>query len=87
MYNPYDHYFDKAKKSGYKARSAFKLEAIHDKFHIFDNNTRTVIDVGCAPGSWLQYASTELQKYHTKNPGLPRRRSTPPRNDEGYLII
>jgi len=45
MYNPYDHYFDKAKKSGYKARSAFKLEAIHDKFHIFDANTRTVIDV------------------------------------------
>lgn len=45
MYNPFDHYFNKAKKEGYKARSAFKLEEIQDKFHIFDKNVRTVIDI------------------------------------------
>lgn len=86
MYNPYDHYFNKAKKTGYKARSAFKLEAIQDKFHIFDATVCTVIDVWCAPGSWLQYAASQLEKNHMISPGLPRRRSTPPRNDE-YVII
>ncbi len=63
MYNPYDHYFNKAKKEWYKARSAFKLEAIQDKFHIFDKKVHTVIDVWCAPGSWLQYASAQLEKF------------------------
>lgn len=70
MYNPYDHYFNKAKKEWYKARSAFKLEAIQDKFHIFDKSVRTVIDVWCAPGSWLQYASSQLEKFAISNPIL-----------------
>jgi 23S rRNA (uridine2552-2'-O)-methyltransferase len=70
MYNPYDHYFNKAKKEWYKARSAFKLEAIQDKFHIFDKNVRTVIDVWCAPGSWLQYASSQLEKFTVSDPIL-----------------
>lgn len=93
MYNPFDHYFTKAKKQGYKARSAFKLEAINEKFRIFDKNVHTVIDIGCAPWSRLQYAAKELQKkaeslkQHNINSGLPRRRSAPPRNDEDYLII
>lgn len=70
MYDPFDHYFNKAKKDWYKARSAFKLEAIQDKFHIFDKNVRTVIDIWCAPGSWLQYASSQLQKFAVKDPIL-----------------
>lgn len=64
MYNPFDHYFNKAKKEGYKARSAFKLEEIQDKFHIFDKNVRTVIDIWCAPGSRLQYVAKEFQRLH-----------------------
>ncbi len=44
-----DHYFKKAKKEGYKARSAFKLEEIQHKFHLFDKNTKTILDIGCAP--------------------------------------
>jgi hypothetical protein len=49
MYNPYDFYFKKAKKEGYKARSAFKLEEIQDKFHLIDKHTKNVLDIGCAP--------------------------------------
>ena len=49
MYNPYDFYFKKAKKEGYKARSAFKLEEIQEKFHLISKDTKTVIDIGCAP--------------------------------------
>lgn len=78
MYNPFDHYFTKAKKEWYKARSAFKLEAINEKFRIFDKNVHTVIDIGCAPGSWLQYAAKELQK--------PQAASHKPQ-EKDYLVI
>jgi len=66
-YNPYDFYFKKAKKEWYKARSAFKLEEIQNKFHLIDKNTKTVVDIGCAPGSWMQYTISLLQKMHVKD--------------------
>lgn len=59
-----DHYFKKAKKEGYKARSAFKLEEIQEKFHLFDKNTKTILDIGCAPGSRIQYAVIQSKKNH-----------------------
>lgn len=66
-YNPYDFYFKKAKKEWYKARSAFKLEEIQQKFHLIDKNTKTVVDIWCAPWSWMQYTVSQLQKMHVKN--------------------
>ena len=59
-FNPQDHYFKKAKKIGLVARSAFKLQEIDDKYRIFDKNVKSVMDIGCAPGSWLQYAEEKL---------------------------
>jgi len=67
MYDPYDFYFKQAKKVWYKARSAFKLDEIQDKFHVIDKNTKTIIDIGCAPGSWLQYSVSQMQKLQVKN--------------------
>ncbi len=57
-----DHYTHKAKKEGYQARSIFKLEEIQNKFHIFSKDTKKVVDIGCAPWSWLQYTSKLLHK-------------------------
>lgn len=57
-----DHYFKQAKKEGYKARSAFKLEEIQNKFHLFDKKTKTIMDIGCAPWSWIQYAVNFMNK-------------------------
>jgi len=57
MFNPQDFYFNKAKKQGYKARSVFKLEEINKKFKIFQNHKNNILDIGCAPWSWLQYIS------------------------------
>jgi len=57
-----DHYFKQAKKEGYKARSAFKLEEIQNKFHLFDKHTKTIMDIGCAPGSRIQYAVNFMNK-------------------------
>ena len=55
-----DPYTQRARKEGYLARSVYKLEEIDKKYHLFDANTSTVMDIGCAPGSWLQYASRQI---------------------------
>ena len=45
-----------SKVDGYRARSAYKLIEINEKFKIFKGGMN-VIDIGAAPGSWSQYAS------------------------------
>lgn len=54
-----DHYFKKAKKDGYVARSAFKLEEIDRKHGLIKQGSK-VIDLGCYPGSWMQYISKKI---------------------------
>ena len=54
-----DHYFHKARKDGYVARSAYKLEEI-DQRHQLLKRGQKVLDLGCAPGSWLQYTSSRI---------------------------
>lgn len=48
-----EHYYKEAKKRGYRARSAFKLKQIHERFNVFSKNN-VVIDLGAAPGGWSQ---------------------------------
>ena len=54
-----DHYFHKAKRDGYVARSVYKLEEI-DKKHRLLRKGNLVLDLGCSPGSWLQYAAGKV---------------------------
>ena len=49
-----DIYVRQSKVEGYRARSAYKLIEIDDKFKIFKGGIK-VIDIGAAPGSWSQY--------------------------------
>ena len=51
-----DNYVRKSKVDGYRARSAYKLIEIDEKFKIFKGGI-SVIDIGAAPGSWSQYVS------------------------------
>lgn len=51
-----DPYFEKAKKLGYRARSAFKLIEINEKFHLIKPRM-CVLDVASAPGSFIQVIS------------------------------
>jgi 23S rRNA (uridine2552-2'-O)-methyltransferase len=51
-----DTYVRQSKVDGYRARSAYKLIEIDEKFKIFKGGL-IVIDIGAAPGSWSQYAS------------------------------
>ena len=56
-----DIYVRKSKIDGYRARSAYKLIEIDEKFKIFKNGI-SVIDLGAAPGSWSQYSSKKVKK-------------------------
>ncbi len=49
-----DIYVRRSKIDGYRARSAYKLIEIDQKFKIFKDSMR-VLDIGAAPGSWSQY--------------------------------
>lgn len=51
-----DHYFRKAKREGYRSRAAYKLKQINDRYHLIRRGD-VVVDLGCAPGSWLQVAA------------------------------
>ncbi|MFG0243325.1 MAG: SAM-dependent methyltransferase [Phycisphaerales bacterium JB054] len=55
----HDKYFKLAKAEGYVARSAYKLLEIDDRYRVL-NKGRRVLDVGCAPGSWLQVAAERV---------------------------
>lgn len=55
-YQVKDTWFHKAKAAGYRARSAFKLIQIQEETRIIQPGM-TVLDLGCAPGSWLQVLS------------------------------
>lgn len=54
-----DHYFHKARQEGYAARSVYKLEEIDRKRRLLRPGQR-VLDLGCAPGSWLQYVAERV---------------------------
>lgn len=49
-------YFQQAQRDGYRARSAYKLLQIQDKFKIIRRRD-VVVDLGAAPGSWSQVAA------------------------------
>jgi 23S rRNA (uridine2552-2'-O)-methyltransferase len=54
-----DAYFKQAKKDGFAARSVYKLEEIDRKQRLLRAGQR-VLDLGCAPGSWLQHAAARV---------------------------
>jgi 23S rRNA (uridine2552-2'-O)-methyltransferase len=52
----HDAFHQQAKKAGFAARSIFKLEEIDARHRVLRRGAR-VLDLGCRPGSWLQYAA------------------------------
>lgn len=56
MYQPNDKFTQKAKSQGYRSRAIFKLEEINNKFKLITVG-QNVLDLGAAPGSWLQYCA------------------------------
>ena len=56
-----DPYVARAQKDGYRARAAYKLIEMNEKFH-FLKNGQVVVDLGAAPGSWTQYVMREFPR-------------------------
>jgi 23S rRNA (uridine2552-2'-O)-methyltransferase len=54
-----DHYFEKAKKENYLARSIYKLEEIDKKYKVLNVGDH-VLDLGYFPGSWIQYTAKKV---------------------------
>ena len=55
-----DHFFRKAKISGYRSRSAFKLIELNEKFKFLRNGIK-LLDVGSSPGGWSQVAVKNIK--------------------------
>ncbi len=58
-FNKEDPWFRRAKREGFAARSVYKLREIDRKHRLFRPG-QSVLDLGCAPGSWLQYAARRV---------------------------
>jgi 23S rRNA (uridine2552-2'-O)-methyltransferase len=54
-----DPYRTRAKTEGYVARAIYKLKDIDQKYRLFRDGYR-VLDLGCSPGSWLQYIASRI---------------------------
>lgn len=53
-YQRHDRFYQKAKRDEFAARSVYKLEELDQRYGLIQKG-QVVVDLGCAPGSWLQY--------------------------------
>lgn len=58
-YEPQDKWSKRAKEENFRARSVYKLEELDKRFKLLKQG-QTVLDIGAAPGSWLQYISRKI---------------------------
>lgn len=54
-----DPFRTRARAEGYVARAVYKLKEIDEKYHLCREGMR-VLDLGCSPGSWLQYIAARV---------------------------
>ncbi len=54
-----DHYAHRARQAGYRSRAAYKLRQLDDGVHLFEGG-EVVVDLGAAPGGWLQVAAERV---------------------------
>jgi 23S rRNA (uridine2552-2'-O)-methyltransferase len=60
-----DPYVQRAKKDGYRGRAAYKIMELDDKFRFLMPGAR-VVDLGCAPGGWIQVAVPRINALATR---------------------
>ena len=61
-----DPYVKRAHTDGYRSRAAYKIKELDEKYQLFKPGLR-VVDLGCAPGGWLQVAAKMVQS-NEENP-------------------
>ena len=60
-----DPYVQRAQKDGYRGRAAYKILELDDKFRFLVPGAR-VVDLGCAPGGWIQVAVPRVNSLGTR---------------------
>ena len=55
----HDSAYQRAKDQGFAARAVFKLQELDQKFKLLRPGRRA-LDLGCWPGSWMQYAADRV---------------------------
>ena len=68
-YDRHDAFYRKAKEEGFLARSVYKLQEIDRDFSLI-RRADWVLDLGCAPGSWLQYAERKVREHGGRLVGI-----------------
>eukprot|EP01062_Namystynia_karyoxenos_P064306 TRINITY_DN57237_c0_g1_i1.p2 TRINITY_DN57237_c0_g1~~TRINITY_DN57237_c0_g1_i1.p2 ORF type:complete len:395 (+),score=115.86 TRINITY_DN57237_c0_g1_i1:146-1330(+) len=56
-----DKFYQKAVQEGFRSRASYKLQQVNARCRVITPDTRVVVDLGCAPGSWLQVAAQEME--------------------------
>lgn len=79
-----DKYYNKAKQEGYRARSAYKLKQLDETTGLLGEG-RTVVDLGAAPGGWLQVAVEHIGERGTAV-GVDRQRIDDIEDDHGATV-
>ncbi len=59
VYERKDRFYRKAKEKGLASRAIFKLDELDQSFGLIRPKDR-VLDLGCAPGGWLQYIAQKI---------------------------
>ena len=54
-----DEYYNRSKQQGYRSRASYKLKQLDEEADLFEHGD-TVVDLGAAPGGWLQVAAEEV---------------------------
>lgn len=54
-----DDYYNRSKQQGYRSRASYKLKQLDEDADLFEPGD-TVVDLGAAPGGWLQVAAEEV---------------------------
>ncbi|MBI1867379.1 MAG: RlmE family RNA methyltransferase [Methylocystis sp.] len=60
-----DPYVARAKREGYRARAAYKLIELDERFHLLKPGLR-IVDLGAAPGGWSQVAAERVKAQEGK---------------------
>ena len=80
-----DFYYNKAKQEGYRSRSAYKLQQLDEAAGLIQAGD-TVVDLGAAPGGWLQVAA-ELAGPEGRVLGVDRQRIDPVERTDGAAAV